>query len=159
MVVLKRILFLAALCFAAAAQAQVKVGQAVPSFDTRLLDGKALAAQALKGKAVLVVSWCPTCRKELPELQALYEAHRGKGFEILALSIDADAFTVEEFWKDHDYRFLVAMRAPAHAQVFGPVKAIPALYLIDRQGKLRFARVGGIGKDKLEAQLLPLLRN
>ena len=158
---LRRMLLVAALCFAAAAQAQVKVGQAVPSFDTRLLDGKALAAQALKGKAVLVVfwaTWCPTCRKELPELQALYEAHRGKGFEILALSIDADAFTVEEFWKDHDYPFPVAMRAPAHGQVFGPIKAIPALYLIDRKGVLRFARIGGIGKDKLEAQLLPLLQ-
>ena len=136
---LRKMLLVAALCFAAAAQAQVKVGQAVPSFDTRLLDGKALAAQALKGKAVLVVfwaTWCPTCRKELPELQALYEKHRGRGFEILALSIDADAFTVEEFWKDHDYAFPVAMRAPAHARVFGPVKAIPALYLIDRKGKV-----------------------
>jgi thiol-disulfide isomerase/thioredoxin len=157
---LKKMLLIAALCFVAAAQAQVRTGQAVPPFDTRLLDGQPLAAPALKGKAVLVVfwaTWCPTCRKELPELQALYEKHRGKGFEILALSIDADAFTVEEFWKDHDYVFPVAMRAHSHAQVFGPVKAIPALYLIDRQGVLRFSRIGGIGKDKLEAQLLPLL--
>lgn len=157
---LKKMLLIAALCFAAAAQAQLKTGQAVPPFDTRLLDGKPLAAQALKGKVVLVVfwaTWCPTCRKELPELQALYEKHRDRGLEILALSIDADGFTVEEFWKDHDYRFPVAMRAPPHGQVFGPTKAIPALYLIDRQGVLRFARIGGIGKDKLEAQLLPLL--
>lgn len=157
---LKKMLLVAALCFAAAAQAQVKVGQAVPSFDTRLLAGKTLGAEALKGKAVLVVfwaTWCPTCRKELPELQALYEKHRGRGFEILALSIDADAFTVEEFWKDHDYAFLVAMRATAHAQVFGPIKAIPALHLIDRKGVLRFSHIGGIGKDKLEVQLLPLL--
>jgi thiol-disulfide isomerase/thioredoxin len=158
---LRKILLIAALFFAAAAQAQVGIGKTVPPFETKLLDGKPLAAQALKGKAVLVVfwaTWCPTCRKELPELQALYEKHRGRGFEILALSIDADAFTVEEFWKDHDYAFPVAMRAPAHAQVFGPIKAIPALHLIDRKGVLRFSHIGGIGKDKLEAQLLPLLQ-
>jgi thiol-disulfide isomerase/thioredoxin len=158
---LKKMLLIAVLFFtAAAAQAQVGIGKTVPHFDTRLLDGKAFAAQALKDKAVLVVfwaTWCPTCRKELPELQSLYEKHRGKGFEILALSVDADAFTVEEFWKDHDYAFPVAMRAPAHAQVFGPIKAIPALYLIDRKGVLRFSRIGRTGKDKLEAQLLPLL--
>lgn len=156
----RKILLIAALLFATAAQAQVGIGKAVPPFETRLLDGKVLPAQALQGKAVLVVfwaTWCPTCRKELPELQALYEKHRGRGFEILALSIDADAFTVGEFWKDHDYAFPVAMRAPAHAEVFGPIKAIPAVYLIDRKGVLRFARIGGIGQDKLEAQLLPLL--
>ena len=159
---LKRFLLIAALMLSAAAQAQVREGQPVPAFDTRLLDGKALSAPALKGKVVLVVfwaTWCPTCQKELPELQALYEKHRDKGFEILGLSIDADSFTVEEFWKDHDYRFPVAMRAPAHGQVFGPIKAIPALYLIDRRGVLRMTRVGGMGKAQLEARLLPLLRN
>ena len=92
-------------------------------------------------------------------MQALYEKHRDKGFEILALSIDADRFTVEDFWKDHDYRFPVAMRAPAQVQVFGPIKAIPALYLVDRRGVLRMTRVGGIGQAQLEAQLLPLLRH
>ena len=159
---LKTFLLIAALAISAAAQAQLKQGQPVPAFETRLLDGKALGAEALKGKTVLVVfwaTWCPTCQKELPQLQALYEKHRGRGFEILALSIDADRFTVEEFWKDHDYRFAVAMRAPAHVQVFGPIKAIPALYLIDRRGVLRMTRVGGISQAQLEAQLLPLLRN
>ena len=159
---LKAFLLVAALAISAAAQAQLQQGQPVPAFETRLLDGKALGAEALKGKAVLVVfwaTWCPTCQKELPQLQALYEKHRDKGFEILALSIDADRFTVEEFWKDHDYRFPVAMRAPAHVQVFGPIKAIPALYLIDRRGVLRMTRVGGISQAQLEAQLLPLLRN
>jgi peroxiredoxin len=159
---LKKILLIAALSFAAVAQAQVKTGQVVPPFDTLLLDGKTLTAQALKGKAVLVVywaTWCPPCQRELPELQALYEKHRDKGFEILALSIDADKFTVEEFWKDHDYQFSVAMIAPAHTQALGKVKATPTLHLIDREGKLNLVRLGPMGKEKLEARLLPLLRN
>lgn len=159
---LRKLLFITAICFAAAAQAQLKEGQPVPAFETRLLDGKTLGAKALKGKAVLVVfwaTWCPSCQKELPELQALYEKHRGRGFEILAISVDADRFTVEEFWKDHDYAFPVAMRVPAHTQAFGPVKATPTLYLVDRKGVLRMARIGGLGQDKLEAKLLPLLRH
>lgn len=157
---LRMLLLVFCLACAGVAQAQLRVGATVPAFDTRLLDGRTLSAVALQGKAVLVVfwaTWCPTCRKELPQLQALHEKYRGRGFEILALSIDADAFTVGEFWKDHDYALPVAMRAPAHAQVFGPIKAIPALYLIDRRGVLRFTRIGGTGHDELEAQLLPLL--
>ena len=157
---LKKILFLLALCCAFGAQAQVKVGQAVAPFDTRLLDGRQLPAQALAGKAVLVVfwaTWCPPCQKELPELQALYEQYRSRGFEILALSIDADQFVVEEFWKDHEYAFPVAMKAPAHTQAFGPVRGTPTLYLIDRKGVLRMAHTGPVGRDALEARLKPLL--
>ncbi len=157
---LRLLSLLAVLCLAFPAQAQVGIGQVVPPFDTKLLDGKTFSAQALKDKAVLVVfwaTWCPSCQKELPELQALYDKHRGRGFEILAISVDADRFTVEEFWKDHDYAFPVAMRAPAHTQAFGPVKATPTLYLVDRKGVLRMARIGGMGKEQLEARLLPLL--
>lgn len=157
---LKKILVVIALCLASTAQAQLKEGQAVPAFDTRLLDGKPLPAKALQDKAVLVVfwaTWCPACQKELPELQKLYEKHRARGFEILALSVDADRFTVEEFWKDHEYTFPVAMNAPAHGKVFGPVRATPTLYLIDRKGVLRMARLGRMGLQQLEARLLPLL--
>lgn len=144
----------------AAARAEVSVGNTVPAFDTVLLDGKTLPAAALKGKAVLVVfwaTWCPACQKELPELQKLYEKHRAKGFEILALSVDADRFVVEEFWKDNDYSFPVAMRAAGHSKAFGAVKGTPTLYLIDRRGVLRFAHLGAPAMDKLEAQIAPLL--
>ena len=157
---LKTLLLAAALLFSVPAQAQVREGQAVPPFDTRLLDGKALPATALQNKAVLVIfwaTWCPPCRRELPELQALYEKHRNQGLEILALSIDADAFTVEEFWKDHEYDFPVALRAPGHTQVFGPVRGTPTLYLIDRKGVLRLAHIGPLGRERLEAKLKQLL--
>lgn len=153
-------LLAAAWLVAAAAHAEVRIGQAVPAFDTTLLEDKRLPAAELKGKAVLVVfwaTWCPTCRKELPQLQKLYERHRSKGFEILALSIDAENIEVEEFWKDHGYRFPVAMRAPEHSKVFGAIKGPPTFFLIDRQGTLRFTHRGELGMDKLEAQVAPLL--
>jgi peroxiredoxin len=157
---LKGILFVLALCSATVGQAQVLEGQPVPAFDTHLLDGKALPARALQGKAVLVVfwaTWCPACQRELPELQKLYEKHRARGFEILALSVDADRFTVEEFWKDHDYSFPVAMNSSVQAKIFGQVRGTPTLYLIDRKGILRMSRTGGMGLEQLEARLKPLL--
>lgn len=156
---LKALLLAAALAFAGQAGAQLAVGQPAPAFDTRLLDGKTLPAAATKGRVLLVVfwaTWCPVCQRELPELHSLYEKHRGRGLEILALSVDADAFTVVEFWKDHEYAFPVAMATPAHGRIFGPVRGTPTFYLIDRQGVLRMARVGAMGMAQLEARLLPL---
>lgn len=146
---------------AAAAHAEVRTGQAVPAFDTVLLDGKLLPKSELKGRTVLVVfwaTWCPVCRRELPKLQELHDKYHGKGFEILALSLDADSFEVEEFWKDQGYRFPVAMRAPEHSKVFGTIKGTPTLFLVDGNGILRMTYLGAPDMDKLEARIVPLLR-
>jgi thiol-disulfide isomerase/thioredoxin len=142
------------------AAAQPALGDRIPAFDTELLDGRTLAARTLANRPVLVVvwaSWCPTCRKELPELQKLYDKHKAAGFEILALSIDAGPIEAEDYWQEHRYTFPVAMRAPRHVEIFGGQRTPPRLFLIGRDGRLAFRHVGAIGYDKLEAALKPLL--
>jgi len=144
----------------ASARAEVDVGKPVPAFDSLLLDGSTLKGGDLAGKPTLVVfwaTWCPTCRKELPQLEQLYQRHKAAGFQILAVSIDAERLEVDEFWRDHPYTFPVTMRSDRHSAIFGPTKTPPRFFLIDRQGTLRFRHLGEIAIDRLEAQLRPLL--
>lgn len=157
---LRLLLLLLCLAAGAARAQQPAIGDKVPAFDTLLLGGGTLSAKALAGRPVLVVfwaTWCPTCRKELPELQKLYERHRAAGFELLALSIDAGQIEVEEFWQDHRYTFPVAMRTPRHAEIFGPTRAPPRFFLIGRDGTLTLRHAGAISNEQLEAALKPLL--
>ena len=52
-----------------------------------------LANYAGKGKYVLLnfwASWCPDCRKEMPELVELYAANKDKNFEMVGYSLDKD---------------------------------------------------------------------
>ena len=52
-------------------------------------DGKSWTRSALKGKVVLVnfwATWCPPCKKEMPDLDALYTRFKDKGLVILAIS-------------------------------------------------------------------------
>ena len=56
-------------------------------------DAVELANYAGKGKYVLLnfwASWCPDCRKEMPELVELYSAYKDKNFEIVGYSLDKD---------------------------------------------------------------------
>jgi peroxiredoxin len=155
-----RLLFLFLCLAAGAAHAQPEVGDRIPAFDTELLDGRTLPAKALAKRPLLVVvwaSWCPVCRKELPELQKLYDRHKAAGLEILALSIDAGSIEAEDFWQEHRYSFPVAMRSARHAEIFGASRTPPRLFLIGRDGRLAFRHVGAIGYAQLEAALKPLL--
>jgi peroxiredoxin len=155
-----RLLYPLFFLLAGVAQAQPAVGDPIPAFDAQLLSGKTLSAKALAGRPVLVVfwaTWCPVCRKELPELQKLYDRHKAAGFEIVALSIDAERIEVDEFWLDHRYTFPVAMRTPRHSEIFGVTRAPPRFFLIGRDGRLALRHFGAIGYEQLEAALKPLL--
>jgi thiol-disulfide isomerase/thioredoxin len=151
-------LLLSAIAFAA--RAEPAIGDTVPAFDTMLLDGHPLAGKMLAGKPVLVVfwaTWCPICRRELPKLQKLYDANKGAGFEIVALSIDVEQVEVELFQQEHRHTFPVAMRTPRHSEIFGQVRLPPRFFLIDRSGRLAWKHVGAIRDDRLERELKRLL--
>lgn len=71
------------------------VGQ--PFVDLKMPDTngivKSLSDFCGKGNYVLVdfwASWCGPCRREMPEVKALYDKYRAKGFDIVGVSLDDD---------------------------------------------------------------------
>src|SRR5260370_21567560 len=79
--------------FAAALEKLASEDQRRASADFTLhdLNGKEWKLSAQRGKVVLVnfwATWCPPCRKEMPELDALYAQLHDKGFVVLSISDD-----------------------------------------------------------------------
>lgn len=64
----------------------------VPKITFENTDGNQFTLEGFKGKYVLLnvwATWCPPCRKELPDLQGLQQALGGPQFQVVALSTDA----------------------------------------------------------------------
>ena len=161
---LRRAVALAAAFFGCAlgvaAAGPASVDSPAPVLDIRLISGKLVKARDLRGKVVVTMiwaTWSPAARMQLGELQRLHSGSRGKGLEVLALSIDESIGEVREFWRARGYTMPVAMRSDAFFDHYGRVSTTPTYYIVDRQGVLRHRVAGTLGSEALAALLKPLL--
>ncbi len=102
------------------------------------LNGKTWALRQLAGNVVLVnfwATWCPPCRKEMPDLDALYQELRGKGLVILAIS-DEDRAKIVPFLAEHKVNYPVLLDPGRRVNDMFVVRGIPKTFVYDRTGRL-----------------------
>lgn len=102
------------------------------------LHGRKWNLRALRGKVVLVnfwATWCPPCRKELPDLEALYRRFSPRGFVVLAIS-DEDHAKVAPFVADHKLSYPVLLDPGRKVNEQFQIEGIPKSFVYDRAGKL-----------------------
>ena len=125
----------------AAARAQLDEMQADrerADFTLSDIDGRSWTLSALKGKVVVVnfwATWCPPCRKEMPDLQRLYDEFKDRGLVILAIS-DEKPETVKPFIAKAGYTFPVLLDPGRVVNDRYHMTGIPNSYVYDRRGKL-----------------------
>lgn len=133
------------------------VGQMAPEFTITLMDGSKVTLAQLRGQVVVLnfwATWCVPCRKELPTLDAYYAIQRSHGLKVFAITTQDSVplFQLRTLFK--------AMAIPAGRKIkgpYGPLTGVPTNFVIDRAGKLRFAKAGAFDLDDLNAILPPLL--
>jgi len=114
---------------------------AAPLFDTLDLYGNRQRLGDQKSKVVLVniwASWCTPCRTEMPKLDRLYRARKDQGFIVFGLS-------EENVNVQRKYLEQVAVSYPLLTlngevpNIYRDIARYPAIFLIDRGGKLQLA--------------------
>ena len=104
----------------------------------RDLAGKTWTLSGLRGKVVLVnfwATWCPPCRKEMPDLEALQQRFDAQGLVILGIS-DEKADKVEPFVRQRNVTFPILLDPERKANDAFVVDGIPKTFIFDREGKL-----------------------
>ncbi len=112
--------------------------RASAEIDLRDLSGKEWKLSDLRGKVVLVnfwATWCPPCRKEIPDLGVLYARFQERGFAILAIS-DEEAGKVAAFAKEQNIKYPILLDTGRRVHDLFGVEGIPKSFVYDRDGKI-----------------------
>jgi cytochrome c biogenesis protein CcmG/thiol:disulfide interchange protein DsbE len=122
------------------------IGSAAPDFTVQDTDRK-ISLDEFRGKVVVLnfwATWCPPCIEEMPSLVQMQQKMKGKGVEVLAISVDADQSAYKDFIKQHNVDLLTVRDADQKSNnLYGTFK-FPETYIIDRQGVLRRKFIGAI---------------
>lgn len=136
-------------CIPADSAGPPQVGEAAREFAATTLDGREVTLESLRGDVVLLnlwATWCTPCRAETPYLQEIYEEHRDDGFEIVGISMDTGdaADDVAMFVEEYDVTYTILHDGTMQQMDTYHVLGLPATFLIDREGVLRWVRYGPI---------------
>jgi thiol-disulfide isomerase/thioredoxin len=109
------------------------------------LDGQLHDLADYRGKVVVVnfwATWCAPCREELPSLERLRDAMRGRPFEALAVNVAEGESRVKRFLAEVPLRLPVLLDTEGDTQRAWKVRGIPATFLLDAQGSIRYWYLG-----------------
>ena len=138
----------------------VTAGTVAPDFEVNDLKGGVARLSDLRGEVVLVniwATWCLPCREEMPSMERLYRDVGEDGFEIMAVSIDADlggfdvagrpGGDIQLFAEEYGLTFPILHNPSGDIQQLYRTTGVPETFLIGRDGIIYKKVAGGTEWD------------
>jgi len=148
-------LTITAACESSRAVRGVSIGAQAPAYSAHLLDGTDISLADRRGQVVLLniwATWCKPCREEIPALESLHQRHAAEGLDVVGVSIDlpSEQSRVESFARDLGATYPLWLDPDDKVSNAFLAIGVPATYLIDRAGTLRWRHMGPITADDVE---------
>ena len=128
-------------------------GDEAPDFLLTRLDGEPVRLSDFRGKTIVLnfwASWCPPCRAEMPEFQALWEQRGPSGpDDLVILAVDRiredTVGDVADFVEDFAVTFPILFdTSNRDVEARYGVRGLPATYFVDAGGVIRARNLGPV---------------
>lgn len=146
--------------------AHLEIGKIAPNFEAPTPDGTIVSLNELKGKVTIIdfwAAWCGPCRKENPNVVRVYEKYHDQGLEIIGVSLDGQSRQNDpkKAWLDAIEKDKLPWHHVSHLQYFNDpvaqlynITAIPATYILDKEGKIAYKNLRGKALELKVEELL-----
>ena len=155
-------LLLLAACGGGSPKVNINVGSPAPAFLAVRTDGGMQDfPTAYAGKPLVIrfwADWCKYCEGEMKAIEAVYQRHKGKGLEVLAINAGQDKKTIDAFIKKIGVTYPALLdETSTIARSYGVV-ALPTTFFIDGKGIVRAKIVGEADEATFERHAVKLIQ-
>jgi cytochrome c biogenesis protein CcmG/thiol:disulfide interchange protein DsbE len=136
------------------------VGGLPPAFTGLTYDGKTVSLADYAGKPVWLTfgaSWCPDCRTESADVEAVYKANKDKGLNVLGVFIQEPSADVSGYAQRAGLTFPIAVDERAVIADAYRTMGIPTHFFIGADGKIREVRIGALSRDEMDRAVAAIL--
>lgn len=138
-------------------------GQAPQSLALHDLSGKPVDLASMKGQVVLVnfwATWCEPCKEEMPSLDRMTQKLAARGLKVVGVNFGEGKPRIEQFLKTVPVGFPILRDDDSAVSKAWRVRVLPASFLVDRKGMLRYQLIGEANWDDpaVQAPILELLK-
>jgi cytochrome c biogenesis protein CcmG, thiol:disulfide interchange protein DsbE len=132
----------------------VTVGEPMPPYTAKLLDGSDYDVASERGNVVMLnlwATWCGPCRYEIPELEKLHKDHAAERFKVVGVSVDeGGAQVVKDFVDEQKMTYPVVLDPESRLAIMIDTTVLPTTILLDRQGKVVWKKIGIVTMGDVE---------
>ena len=130
-----------------------------PTFEVSRVDGSLVRSTDWRGHVVVLdywATWCPACRREMPELERLYRRYQNDPNVIFwAVDVQKNDESPERarmFLQRSGYTLPMAVDSRNSVDHFA-LADFPCLIIIDRAGRTRLVHIGYDGSEDFQSNL------
>lgn len=135
----------------------------LPEFNLPDLSGRQHTISEWRGKVLVInfwATWCPPCRKEIPDFIVLQEQYAAQGVQFIGIAIEGRE-PVAEYSSASKINYPVLLGGDngitLARQLGNSVDAVPYTLVVDRQGRIMHRHPGELSKEQIEEIIRPLL--
>ncbi|MFC2035517.1 redoxin domain-containing protein [Chloroflexota bacterium] len=138
-----------------------EVGYLAPDFTLVDLKGNQVTLSDLRGEAVFLnfwATWCPPCRAEMPEMEAVYQKYKDKGVVVIGVDILEPEDVVRQYVGQGGYSWIFLIDTLGAVSANYKILTIPTSFFIDREGVIQVVTIGAMTKQTMETNLAVVMK-
>lgn len=147
-----------------------EVGRLAPDFTLTDLEGNSVTLSDFRGKVVFLnfwTQWCPSCRAEMPEIEAVYQEYKSQDVVVIGVDIllweifrGYDESEVRQYVQQGGYNWTFVLDTTGEVSTNYGITAIPSSFFLDREGIIKTMKVDGrpMTKRAIESRLAEAMK-